>query len=194
MGELPMELMRIQTVVEVVYEEGYRKLNKPLYKVASGAVIKNPYAGSYVDELTELIDAGEELGKLLGEAAVAQLNGDPHSYGKAVIVGVNGELEHAAALMHPRLGGPLREAMNGGTAIIPSAKKKGGPGTIIDVPLHYKDAMKVRSHFDAMEFRVSDAPGPDEIVVIIAVTDGGRPHARVGGLILDDIKGEDGLT
>jgi len=144
--------------------------------------------------LTELIEAGEELGKLLGETAVSQLNGDPHSYGKAVVVGVNGELEHAAALMHPRLGGPLREAVNGGTAIIPSAKKKGGPGTVIDVPLHYKDAMKVRSHFDAMEFRVSDAPAPDEIVVIIAVTDGGRPHARVGGLVLEDIKGEDGLT
>ena len=96
--------------------------------------------------------------------------------------------------MHPRLGGPLREAVNGGAAIIPSAKKKGGPGTVIDVPLHYKDAMKVRSHFDAMEFRVSDAPAPDEIVVIIAVTDGGRPHARVGGLVLDDVKGEDGLT
>ena len=189
-----MELMRIQTVVEVVYEEGFRKLSKPLYKVASGAVIKNPYAGNYVEELIELIEAGEELGKLLGETAVSQLNGDPHSYGKAVVVGVNGELEHAAALMHPRLGGPLREAVNGGAAIIPSAKKKGGPGTIIDVPLHYKDAMKVRSHFDAMEFRVSDAPAPDEIVVIIAVTDGGRPHARVGGLVLEDIKGEDGLT
>ena len=128
-----MELIRIQTIVEVVYEEGFRKLTTPLYKVASGAVIKNPYAGRYVDELTELIQAGEELGKLLGETAVAQLNGDPHSYGKAVIVGVNGELEHAAALMHPRLGDPLRKAVNGGMAIIPSTKKKGGPGTVIDV-------------------------------------------------------------
>ena len=189
-----MELMRIQTIVDVIYEEGFHKLATPLCKVASGAVIRNPYAGRYVDELTELIEAGEELGKLLGETAVSQLNGDPHSYGKAVIVGMNGELEHAAALMHPRLGAPLREAVSGGTAIIPSAKKKGGPGTVIDVPLHYKDAMKVRSHFDAMEFRVNDAPAPDEILVIIAVTDGGRPHARVGGLRLGDIKGEDGLT
>ena len=113
---------------------------------------------------------------------------------RILLLGGNGELEHAAALMHPRLGGPLREAVSGGTAIIPSAKKKGGPGTVIDVPLHYKDAMKVRSHFDAMEFRVNDAPAPDEILVIIAVTDGGRPHARVGGLRLGDIKGEDGLT
>ncbi len=189
-----MELVRMQTVVDVIYEEGYRKLTTPLYKVASGAVIKNPYAGRYVEDLTELFETGEELGKLLGGIAVAQLNGAPHSYGKAVVVGINGELEHAASLMHPRLGAPLRVAVNGGKAIIPSAKKKGGPGTVIDVPLHYKDAMKVRSHFDAMEFRISDAPAPDEIVVIVAVTDGGRPHARVGGLELDDVKGEDGLT
>ncbi len=184
----------MQTIVDVIYEEGYRKLTTPLHKVASGAVIKNPYAGCYVEDLTELFETGEELGRLLGETAVAQLNGAPHSYGKAVIVGINGELEHAASLMHPRLGSPLRAAVNGGKAIIPSAKKKGGPGTVIDVPLHYKDAMKVRSHFDAMEFRISDSPAPDEIVVIVAVTDGGRPHARVGGLTLDDVKGEDGLT
>lgn len=189
-----MELRRIQTLIDVVYEEGFRKLETPLYKVAAGAVIANPYAGRYVDDLDELIEAGAELGQLLGEMAVAQLYGQAQSYGKAVIVGMNGELEHAAALMHPRLGAPLRAAVSGGKAIIPSAKKKGVPGTAIDVPLHYKDAMKVRSHFDAMEFRISDAPAPDEIVVIVAVTDGGRPHARVGGLELADVSGEDGLT
>lgn len=189
-----MELKRIQTLIDVVYAEGFRTLEAPLYKVAAGAVIANPYAGRYVDDLDELIETGAELGQLLGDMAVAQLYGRAHSYGKAVIVGMNGELEHAAALMHPRLGAPLRAAVSGGKAIIPSAKKKGGPGTAIDVPLHYKDAMKVRSHFDAMEFRVSDAPVPDELVVIVAVTDGGRPHARVGGLELADVIGEDGLT
>lgn len=189
-----MELVRIQTVIDVIYEEGFRTLEIPLYKVAAGAVIKNPFAGRFVEDLEALFEAGADLGKLLGEMAVAQLYGQPHSYGKAVIVGMNGELEHAAALMHPRLGAPLREAVSGGKAIIPSAKKKGGPGTAIDVPLHYKDAMKVRSHFDAMEFRIGDAPAPDEIVVIVAVTDGGRPHPRVGGLALGDVIGEDGLT
>ncbi len=189
-----MELVRIRTIVDVIYEEGFRPLATPLYKVAAGAVIKNPCAGRYIEDLSELFEAGAELGKLLGERAVAQLGGDPHSYGKAAIVGMNGELEHAAALMHPRLGAPLREAVDGGLAIIPSAKKMGGPGTIIDVPLHQKDAMKVRSHFDAMEFRINDAPAPDEIIVIVAVTDGGRPHARVGGLQLRDIKVKDGLT
>ena len=189
-----MELVRIRTLVDLVYEEGFRILATPLRKVAAGAVIKNPCAGRYVEDLSELFETGAELGKLLGEMAVAQLGGNPHSYGKAVIVGMNGELEHAAALMHPRLGAPLREAVGGGLAIIPSAKKMGGPATAIDVPLHHKDAMKVRSHFDAMEFRINDAPAPDEIVVIVAVTDGGRPHARVGGLQLSDVTGKDGLT
>ena len=188
-----MELARVRTIVDVIHAEGFRPLAKPLVKVAAGAVIKNPCAGRYVEDLSALYETGAELGKLLGERAVAQLKGEPHSYGKAAIVGMNGELEHAAALLHPTLGAPLREAVSGGLAIIPSAKKMGGPGTSIDVPLHHKDAMLVRSHFDAMEFHIHDTPAPDEIVVIVAVTDGGRPHARIGGLQLSDIKGEDGL-
>ncbi|MEM6282074.1 MAG: amino acid synthesis family protein [Chloroflexota bacterium] len=189
-----MQLLRLCVVTDTIYEEGFRPLANPVRRVAAAAVIKNPYAGQYVEELTELIEAGAELGKLLGEAAADRLDSEPHSYGKAVIVGLNGELEHAAALMHPRLGAPLRQAVNGGKAIIPSAKKAGAAGTAIDVPLHYKDAMKVRSHFDAMEVRLPDAPRPDEIVVIIAITDGGRPHPRVGGLALSEVQGEDGLT
>jgi hypothetical protein len=105
-----------------------------------------------------------------------------------------GEREHAAALLHPKLGTPLRRAVGGGAALIPSAKKLGGPGTSIDVPLHYKDAMKVRSHFDAMEVRIPDAPAADEIVVVIAVTNAGRPHPRVGGLALADAIGKDGIN
>jgi len=143
-----------------------------------------------------LINMGEELGGILGKRAVEALKIPPknaESYGKAAIVGVDGELEHAAAILHPKLGTPLREAVGGGKAIIPSAKKMGGPGTEIDVPLHYKDAAFVRSHFDAMSVRVPDAPRSDEIVVAIVVTDSGRPHPRIGGLKKDEAKKEDGL-
>lgn len=190
-----MELRRVYTVIETIYEEGWRTLDKPLKKVAAAAVIRNPYASSYVEDLSLLFEIGEELGDLLGKRAVVMLEGDaPHSYGKAAIVGVLGELEHAAALLHPKLGDPLRRAVHGGKAIIPSAKKMGSAGTAIDIPLHYKDAMKIRTHFDAMELRIGDAPRPDEIVVAIALTNGGRPHPRVGGLELKDMRGEDGLT
>lgn len=187
-----MDLVRIRTIADVIHSEGFRRLPIPLHRVAAGAVVKNPCAGRFVEDLSELYETGAALGKLLGETAVAHLAGDPHSYGKAAIVGTSGELEHAAALLHPALGAPLREAVNGGLAIIPSSKKMGGPGTTIDVPLHHKDEMYVRSHFDAMTFNIDNAPAPDEIVVIVAVTDGGRPHARVGGLQRSDMKGEGG--
>jgi len=190
-----MEVKRVYTVIEETLEEGGRKLEKPLKRVAVAVVIHNPMAGKYYEDLSTLIDMGEEVGKILSEKAVAALGGDaPQSYGKAAIVGMNGEREHAAALLHPKLGAPLREAVKGGKALIPSAKKLGGPGTSIDIPLHYKEAMKVRSHFDAMELRIPDAPAPEEIVVAIAVTNGGRPHPRVGGLKLTEVKGEDGLS
>lgn len=182
-----MDLVRIRSIVDVIQAEGFRRLAVPLRRVAVGAVIKNPFAGRYVEDLSELYETGAALGKLLGEKAVAQLDGEAQSYGKAAIVGMAGELEHAAALLHPTLGAPLRQAVGGGKAIIPSAKKRAGPGATIDVPLHHKDEMYVRSHFDAVAFQLEDAPAPDEIVVIVAVTDGGRPHARVGGLQLSDI-------
>jgi hypothetical protein len=108
--------------------------------------------------------------------------GAAHSYGKAAIVGEAGELEHAAAILHPKLGAPLRTAVEKGAALVPSAKKVGGLGTAIDVPLGHKDAAYVRSHFDAMEARVADAPRANEIVVAVVVTDSGRPLARIGGL------------
>ena len=189
-----MEIKRLFTVIDEIQQEGGRALAQPLKRVAAAAVIHNPLAGAYHEDLSELMDIGEQLGQILGERAVAALGDDrPHSYGKAAIVGMAGEREHAAALLHPKLGAPLRKAVNGGKAIIPSSKKMGGPGTVIDIPLHYKDAMFVRSHFDGMELRIEDAPRADEIVVIIAVTNGGRPHPRVGGLELADAKGEDGL-
>jgi hypothetical protein len=173
-----------------------RKVEPATRKAVAIAVIENPFAGRYVEDLTELIDIGEELGGLLGERCVQALGiqpGQAESYGKAAIVGEGGELEHAAAILHPKLGAPLRKAVEKGAALVPSAKKMGTLGAAIDVPLGHKDAAYVRSHFDAVEARVSDAPRPGEIVVAVAVTDSGRPLARVGGLQKHEIKGQDGL-
>ncbi len=173
-----------------------RAVNPPTRKAVAIAVIENPFAGRYHEDLSELIDVGEELGGLLGEKCVQALGIKPsqaESYGKAAIVGEAGELEHAAAILHPKLGAPLRKAVEKGAALVPSAKKVGTMGAAIDVPLGHKDAAYVRSHFDAIEARVSDAPRPNEIVVAVAVTDSGRPLARVGGLQKSEIKGLDGL-
>lgn len=163
-------------------------------RVVAAAVLANPFAGRYIEDLSELIAESVPLSGLLAGGAVAQLGGAPvHSYGKGGIVGTDGELEHVAAMLHPEFGAPLREACGGGTAIIPSAKKRGGPGATLDVPLHYKDAAFVRSHFDAVELRIADAPASDELMIAVAVTDGGRPLPRVGGLQVSEIVGEDGL-
>ena len=173
-----------------------RPIEPPTRRALAMAVIENPYAGGYTENLDELIAIGEELGALLGERCVLALGIAPdqaQSYGKAAIVGEAGELEHAAAILHPKLGAPLRKAVGKGAALVPSAKKRGGLGTAIDVPLGHKDAAFVRSHFDAMEARVADAPRGNEIVVAVVVTDSGRPLARIGGLQVADIKGEDGL-
>lgn len=191
-----MEIRKYVTVVEETAMEGGKRVEPPTRKAAAIAVIRNPFAGKYVENLNELIDTGEKLGGILGKKAVEALNIPPQraeSYGKAAIVGVEGELEHAAAILHPKLGTPMREAVGGGKAIIPSAKKMGGPGTEIDVPLHYKDAAFVRTHFDAMSVRVPDAPRSNEIVVAIVVTDSGRPSPRIGGLKKEEAKKEDGL-
>ena len=191
-----MEVRKYLTIVEETVLEGGRKVEPPTRKAAAIAVIKNPFAGKYVENLEELVEVGVALGEKLTKMAVEALKIPPQkteSYGKAAIVGVDGELEHAAAILHPKLGTPMREAVGGGKAIVPSAKKMGGPGTEIDVPLHYKDAAFVRSHFDAMSVRVPDAPRQDEIAVVIVVTDSGRPHPRVGGLKKEEAKKEDGL-
>nr|WKF62245.1 hypothetical protein HUO10_006778 [Paraburkholderia busanensis] len=171
-------------------------IDPPTRRAVAIAVIDNPYAGRYEAKLDALIEAGEELGALLGNKCVEALGiapGDAHSYGKAAIVGEAGELEHAAAILHPKLGAPLRVAVEKGAALVPSAKKIGTLGTAIDVPLGHKDAAFVRSHFDAIEARVSDAPRANEIVVAVAVTASGRPLPRIGGLQANEIKGEDGL-
>jgi Amino acid synthesis len=189
-------IRKLVVVVEETCREMEQDIAPATRKAAAIAVIRNPFAGRYVEDLEPLMAIGEELGGLLGERAVVALGVPPgqiESYGKAAIVGERGELEHAAAILHPRLGAPLRKAVEKGAALVPSAKKMGGVGTPIDVPLGHKDAAFVRSHFDAMEVRVADAPRGDEIVVAVVVTDSGRSLPRVGGLSKDQIKGEDGL-
>lgn len=171
-------------------------IDPPTRRAVAIAVIDNPCAGRFEPNLDELMSIGAELGGLLGERCVAALGIAPsqaESYGKAAIVGEAGELEHAAAILHPKLGAPLRQAVEKGAALVPSSKKRGGMGTAIDVPLGHKDAAFVRSHFDAIEARVGDAPRANEIVVAVAVTDSGRPLPRIGGLQINEIKGEDGL-
>ena len=191
------KVRKIVVAVEETHLEMGRAIAPPTRKAVAIAVFENPHAGHYVEDLSLISDIGLELGGLLGRRCVEVLGikaGDAHSFGKAAIVGEGGELEHAAALMHPKLGAGLREAVERGAALIPSAKKMGGIGTPIDVPLGHKDAARVRSHFDAIEARVADAPRYDEILLAIAVTDSGRPLARVGGLQLKDIAGKDGET
>ena len=189
-------IRKIVTVVEETLVEGGRAVTPPTRRAAALAVIKNPFAGSYVEDLAPLFEVGEELGQLLTTRAVAALGipgSTAESYGKAAAVGENGELEHAAAILHPKMGAPVRKALSKGAALIPSSKKRGGPGVPLDIPLGHKDAAFVRSHFDGMEVRVTDAPRANEIMVAVAVTDSGRPLPRVGGLKKQEIKGEDGL-
>ncbi len=190
------KIRKLITVVEDTRIEIGQKISPPTRRAAAIAVIENPLAGRYQEDLEELMAIGEELGQILGERAVAALGIKPseaESYGKAALVGENGELEHAAAILHPRLGKPLRVAVEKGAALVPSSKKMGGLGAPLDIPLGHKDAAYVRSHFDGMEVRVNDAPRANEILVAIAVTDSGRPLPRVGGLEAKDAKGEDGL-
>jgi hypothetical protein len=194
--KMKSQIRKIIVQVDEVLQEGGQAVNPPTRRALAMAVITNPYAGKFSDNLDLLIDIGEELGGLLGERCVKALGIQPedaHSYGKAAIVGEAGELEHAAAILHPKLGAPLRKAVSKGAALVPSAKKQGTLGTAIDVPLGHKDAAFVRSHFDAMEARVNDAPRANEIVVAVVVTDSGRPHPRIGGLQVHEITGIDGL-
>ena len=193
---MKVEIRKLVVSVEETHAEGGRPVKPATRRALAMAVIRNPYAGKYQEALDELIAIGEELGDLLGRRCVQALGIEPgqaQSYGKAAIVGEAGELEHAAALLHPKLGAPLRMAVEKGAALVPSAKKRGGMGTPIDVPLGHKDAAFVRSHFDAVEARITDAPFADEILVAVAVTDSGRPHPRVGGLQVSEIVGKDGL-
>jgi hypothetical protein len=171
-------IRRMVVQVDEVLTENGQAVSPPTRRALAMAVIENPFAGRYVQDLEKLI---------------AIKPSEAQSYGKAAIVGEAGELEHAAAILHPKLGAPLRVAVEKGAALVPSSKKMGVMGTAIDVPLGHKDAAYVRTHFDAIEARVTDAPRANEIVVCVAVTDSGRPNPRVGGLQHQEMIGKDGL-
>ena len=190
------KIRKIVTTVENTHLEMGQSIDPPTRRAACVAVIENPFAGKYQQDLDALMVIGEELGNLLGKKCVEALGIEPsqaESYGKSAMVGENGELEHAAAILHPRMGKPLRAAVEKGAALVASSKKMGTMGQVLDIPLGHKDAAYVRSHFDGMEVRINDAPRANEIMVAIAVTDSGRPLPRVGGLTADEAKGEDGL-
>ena len=191
-----MNIRKIVTVVEETMREMDQVVEPATRKAAAIAVIDNPFAGRFVQDLTPLMDMGAELGSLLGKKALAALGIGPEqseSYAKACIVGLNGEMEHAAAIMHPKMGKPFRDALGRGLALIPSVKKRAAAGATLDIPINHKDAAFVRSHFDGMTVAVEDAPMPDELLVALVVTDSGRPLPRVGGLTQDEATFEDGL-
>ncbi|MBY0438332.1 MAG: amino acid synthesis family protein [Burkholderiales bacterium] len=192
---MKLTVRRTYTIVDTVFEESGRAGEPPLRKVAAVAIVANPHAGSYVEDLKPMIEASVALGHQLAEAAVAALAPySAQSYGKAGIVGLAGEQEHANALLTTAFAEPLRQALGGGKAWISSCTKRAAPGTTIDVPLASKDALFVRSHYDGMSVNLPDAPMPDEIAVIFCVANRGRINARVGGLRLADARCEDGLT
>lgn len=190
------EIRKIQTVVEETRMEQGQVVDPPIRRATCTAVVRNPFAGRYVEDLSPLYNAADGLGEIMVAKLLEALKTsgqDVHSFGKAALVGEDGELEHAAAFLHPKLGAPIRKALEGGASLIPSSKKRSGPGAPFDIPLGYKDAARVRSHFDGIEVRISDAPRADEIAISIAFTTGGRPLPRVGGLQLDEVEGIDGV-
>jgi hypothetical protein len=189
-------IRKLAVFLDETHLEMGQTIAPPTRRAAAVAVIENPFAGRFEPDLEALMQIGAELGDLLGRRCVAALGIEPaqaESYGKAAMVGEAGELEHAAAILHPRLGAPLRAAVEKGAALVASSKKMGGPGQPLDIPLGHKDAAFVRSHFDGMEVRLNDAPRAGEIMVAVAVTDSGRPLPRVGGLTVDQVEGRDGL-
>jgi len=172
---------KILFMQERVLAEAGAAAARPVTRVAGIAVLKNPYAGAgHVDDLAPLFDLGRSLGELLMPDVVKLLTGSPTSYGKAALVGVNGDMEHGAALIHPRLGAPMRAAVGGGEAIICSNVKVASAGAAIDVPLAHKDNIWAFDFLDTMTVMVPDAPRPDEIVVVMVASCGGRANPRVG--------------
>ena len=175
-----MNIRKTLLIKETIETDGFGKACGPITRVVAVAVIQNPFAGRFVEDLSPLFDISGELGDRLMADAVKMLAGSPVSYGKAAIVGVNGEMEHGGAVLHPKLGKPMRAAIGGGKALIPSNAKVAAAGVPIDLPLGHKDEAWSFDHFDTMTVMVADAPRPDEIVLCMAVSDGPRPHPRVG--------------
>jgi Amino acid synthesis len=182
-------------LVEEIFHEGGPVASKPLRRAAALVVIRNPYAGGYVEKIEDFMDDLKPLGLEMARSLVAALGGDPKAvegYGKGAIVGSAGEIEHGA-LWHVPGGYAMRDVLGGAKAIVASTKKVGGPGARLDIPITHINASYVRSHFDAMELGIADAPRADEILLALVMTTGARVHARVGGLKASEIKGEDGL-
>ena len=175
-------------------ESGQAADGAPLRKIVIAAAIRNPHAGKFVKDLSDIVGPSKELGIEFGRRIAAAAGGDKvESYGKACLVGSAGEYEHGNAFLTTAFADPVRDAVGGGKAWVPSTGKRGAPGTAIDVPLAHKDALYVRSHYDTVTATFGDAPAPDEIVVIYAFATRGRLHARLGGLAAKDIQGKDGL-
>jgi Amino acid synthesis len=174
-----MDIRRLVIVKDTIHAEGGLPAVAPVTRVAACAVIGNPLAGQATDALDVLVPFGAELGERLVKEALAALPGAAVAYGKAAIVGTDGDLEHAAAILHPRMGKPMREAIGGGAAIIPSNVKVAAAGASIDLPLGNKDDVWSFDEIDTMTLMVPGAPRPAEIVVIVALSDGGRPRPRV---------------
>lgn len=182
-----MDLRKTLFVKEVAHADECRGLARPIVRVAGLACIRNPFAGrGFVEDLSPLFDAGRDIGRRMAEELVAMLGGPAEAYGKAAIVGSAGAFEHGGACIHPKLGRPMRDAIGGGKAVIPSNVKVGGIGAMLDLPLGHKDDPFSFPHFDTMTVGLPDGPRPDEIVVILAFADGGRPHPRVGDRPLAD--------
>lgn len=184
-------------VIDEIRQEIGEKLENPLRKCASAAVVKNLFSGCHVQDLSIYEEYGAYLGKMLMENALEALDVDAaeiQSYGKACITGIGGEQEHGAALLHMGFDGPVREILKDTLSIIPSSEKAAPAGSSIDVPLHSKRAVKVRTHYDGMEVLIEDSPHPDEIMIVLCVTTGSRPFPRVGGLLPDQVKNLDGIS
>ncbi|VAV88904.1 Mll4877 protein [hydrothermal vent metagenome] len=181
--------------LEDIFHENGPVAQIPHRRGSIATVIQNPYAGRYVEEITPFIEDLKPLGLKMAQDLIAMLGESPDAiegYGKGAIIGAGGELEHGA-LWHAPGGYSMREVVKNSKAIVPSTKKVGGVGTRLDVPVTHANASYVRSHFDAIEVGINDAPRADEMVVILVMTTGPRVHARSGGLAASDIKGEDGL-
>ncbi len=181
-----MDIRKTVVIKETIESDGVGRSCAPITRVVAAAVIRNPFAGRFVEDLSPLFDLGGQLGERLMGDAVRLLPGPPVSYGKGAIVGIAGDLEHGGAMIHPKLGKPMRAAVGGGKALIPSNAKVAAAGASIDLPLGHKDEAWSFDHFDTMTVMLSDAPRPDEIVLLMAVADGGRPHPRVGSKPITD--------
>ncbi|MGA7489290.1 MAG: amino acid synthesis family protein [Xanthobacteraceae bacterium] len=190
-----LQIKRTLTFVDEVAIEAGRRVDPPLRKIVVAAVVDNPFAGRFERDLSPLTDASAEIGRHICRLAIALMA--PYaaaSYGKAAVIGMNGEQEHGVAMLTTVFGNVMRDAAGGGKAWISSFTKRAAPGATIDIPLAHKDALYVRSHYDGVSVTLPDAPLPNELAIIVAFANRGRPNHRVGGLAADEVKGVDGLV